>query len=290
MKINPVLNQGLRARMRGARALILIVVYLSIVLAMFSTGYISKQPQVNSYSGSGYSYSITSMASLFLSLAIIEFALIFLVVPAMNAGAISGERERQTLDLLLCSRLSSIRLVFGKILSNFLFSVFLIVLTMPFFAIAYLEGGLQLIDIAKLFGFYCIMIYLISSIAVFFSALFKKTALANICTYVFLLVFIAGTIAVGSWQLSNMMTAEASVPQIQATVVTMPFLLRINPIILLFSVIDPMNQLSSVLGLFGASFVASSLWIPIITYIVIALIINVLSAIIVNPVKKIMIF
>ena len=46
-----------------------------------------------------------------------EFILLMFIVPAVTASAISGERERQTLDLMLTTRMSAGQIVTGKLLS-----------------------------------------------------------------------------------------------------------------------------------------------------------------------------
>lgn len=47
-----------------------------------------------------------------------EFILLMFIVPAVTASAISGERERQTLDLMLTTRMSAGQIVTGKLLSS----------------------------------------------------------------------------------------------------------------------------------------------------------------------------
>ena len=46
-----------------------------------------------------------------------EFLLLMFIVPAVTASSISGERERQTLDLMLTTRMSAGQIVGGKLLS-----------------------------------------------------------------------------------------------------------------------------------------------------------------------------
>lgn len=51
----------------------------------------------------------------------LQFGMLVLVAPAMTAGSISGERERQTLDLLLVTNTGPVKLVLGKLLESFSF-------------------------------------------------------------------------------------------------------------------------------------------------------------------------
>ena len=47
-----------------------------------------------------------SFIQLYRMIAFFEFTLILLIVPALTSGAVSGERERQTLDLLLSTKMN----------------------------------------------------------------------------------------------------------------------------------------------------------------------------------------
>ena len=55
----------------------------------------------------------------YLALLIAQFILIILIAPAMTSASIAGERERQTLDLLLVTNTGSFRIVIGKVLESF---------------------------------------------------------------------------------------------------------------------------------------------------------------------------
>lgn len=300
MKINPVLSHGLRSRMRGARAMVLMVIYLTITLAIFLLVYASSDiSNMMKYGGGYFPYENQSANNgLFAALAIIQFILIAMVVPAMNAGSISGERERQTLDLLLCSRLSAIRIVIGKLGSNVIFVAFLIVLTTPLFAVVYICGGLTLFDVAKLLLFYFACAYVCASIATMFSGLFKKTALATICTYIVLILFVVLTLIMGIMQMNAQYEAAMLQYSMSASVgpfsqVTVPFLLRINPLMVLMESIPSLRNMMNVTPFymmarfdFTMQTQTGSFWYAILFYLAISVVLNVVSAIAIKPVKK----
>ena len=56
---------------------------------------------------------------------------IYILLPVMTCGAISGEREKQTLSLLLITRLSTARLVAEKLLSALLPLAQFMLITLP---------------------------------------------------------------------------------------------------------------------------------------------------------------
>ena len=99
--INPVLRREAITTMRnwktyGALAVFLIITALGanffVYVSMFQNYNLSFDPQ--------------NMTVLYIVLASIQMGLVMLVAPAVAAGSISGERERQTLDLLLVTKMS----------------------------------------------------------------------------------------------------------------------------------------------------------------------------------------
>ena len=113
MKINPVLLKELKVRMRGWKAAGIIALYLLALtaVAVFIIYTVFTDP---------YTSSIDPQVSIgaYTGLAVIQFILIMFIVPALTAGAISGEREKQTLDLVLCTRLRPISIITGKLFAS----------------------------------------------------------------------------------------------------------------------------------------------------------------------------
>lgn len=301
-KNNPVLVSGIKSRMRGLRAPILMCVYFLIVLGIFALVYAAVGGAGNAgyYGGimrpTPVGQDLTSV--LYALLTVVVFAVIVLMTPAMCAGAISGERERQTLDLLLCSPLSAVRIVMGKLLSNLAFIVFLLVLTLPLFAMVYLFGGLTLLDIAKLFLFLVVSAYACASVSIFFSALLKRSSLATILSYVALLLFVILTLVIGAVLYGQYMAtfdySTGAVPDYT------PFLWRINPVIAVLELTvggagAGMNTLSSLfyMGMGYGYSSGGAAMAPSYGYLIsggfmliLSLILNVASAILIKPVKK----
>jgi hypothetical protein len=70
--------------------------------------------------------------------------IILFLVPAQTAGAIAGERERQTLVPLQITLLSPRSILLGKVCAAMAFLALLIVAAVPLLAIAYLIGGVTI--------------------------------------------------------------------------------------------------------------------------------------------------
>jgi ABC-type transport system involved in multi-copper enzyme maturation permease subunit len=69
---------------------------------------------------------------------------VLLLTPIHTAGAISEEKEKRSLDLLLETRLSSIELVWGKLASRMLPIIAFVLAPLPVLAITQLWGGVDL--------------------------------------------------------------------------------------------------------------------------------------------------
>jgi ABC-2 type transport system permease protein len=192
MNINPVLLKELKVRMRGWKAAGIIALYLLVLtfVAMFIiysnfmnpySSTIDPQVSIGAYSG----------------LAIIQFVLIMFIVPALTAGAIAGEREKQTLDLVLCTKLRPISIITGKLFASTGQTLLLIVASIPLFSTVFLFGGISIKEIVQLFGFYIVTAVTIGSIGIFYSTLLKRTTAATVFTYGTVAFLCFGTLFIG---------------------------------------------------------------------------------------------
>lgn len=113
---NPIFAFSAIRRMRSVRTPLLITLYslLLAALAYFTVygRFMGATVTLGDMrlSVDGYAYMI-----------MLQFGMLVLVAPAMTAGSISGERERQTLDLLLVTNTGPVKLVLGKLLESFAF-------------------------------------------------------------------------------------------------------------------------------------------------------------------------
>lgn len=192
MGINPVLLKELKVRMRGWRAAGIIALYLLVLtaVAVFIIYTVFTDP---------YTSSIDPQVSIgaYTGLAIIQFILIMFIVPALTAGAISGEREKQTLDLVLCTKLRPISIITGKLFASTSQTLLLIIASFPIFSMVFLFGGISIKEIIQLFGFYMVTAVTIGSIGIFFSTHLKRTTASTVFTYGTLAFLAFGTIFIG---------------------------------------------------------------------------------------------
>ena len=185
--LRPMLSKELRSRTRGWRAPGLLSAY---VLAL---GGVSLGAYALMVRGTRFGGSLPAEVGLqiFSYMAICQVMMVAFVVPALTAGAISGERERRTLDLLLVTQVSPAGMVLGKLLSSLVYVLLLLVATLPVFAQVYFFGGVPLPLLFAVLGLSAAAAVALGAVGLFFSALFRRTQQAAVAAYaaVFLLVF-----------------------------------------------------------------------------------------------------
>ena len=139
-------------------------------------------------------------ATLFRILAPLQFTLAILVAALSAAVAVSIEKERRTLELLLVSRLDDTSLVVGKLAGSMLKLALLLAATIPIFALASLFGGIDTLQVARLFAVTAATALAVASVAGAV-AFWKDTTFQSLAITAFLIVvwLAAGEAAAAAW-------------------------------------------------------------------------------------------
>lgn len=190
LSVNPVLEKEAKIKMRSWRAPALLSVYLLFLSGIVILYFVSRN-----LDGYYSNFDPRTALNIYTMLSFFQLGLLIFIIPGLTSAAISGERERQTLDLLLCTRLSSWSVVIGKLTASLSHVMLLIAASIPVFSIVFLYGGISPLDVISVFLFQIVTAFLVGSIGIFFSSLFKRTAVATIVTYTVLLMLVVGTIA-----------------------------------------------------------------------------------------------
>lgn len=178
---NPIIVKEGVSRMRSWRAPVVATLYLSLI-GMIGFAWLNLGAATNSYSA-GRPVAAIVGAQAFAAMAFFQLGLVCLFSPALAAGAISGERERQTFDVLLVSRVSAFGIVWGKLLASIAYILLLILTALPLFSAVFLFGGIdfqqfvlsQLITITTAI---CL-----GSVALLCSAALQRSLTATVCSY-----------------------------------------------------------------------------------------------------------
>ena len=225
---NPVLESELKIRMRSWRAALGVTLYLGVILLiayLYFKTVIDSMMRYGAYNSAGQTIGL----QVYTMLAVLQFVLILLVTPAQTAGAISGEREKQTLDLLLCTKMSSVGIILGKLFSSMSFILLLIIGSIPIFSLVFLFGGVTPGNVVVLFLFYLVTAFAVGSIGIFCSAMFKRTVTATVTAYITIFVLGIVSLILGGYMMASYY-AERVILSVVPPPYT-PFVFYINPAI-----------------------------------------------------------
>lgn len=190
LNINPVYKKELKLSVRTMRTPIIIVIFNTILTIIGLVGFYLMNEEVKISGNINY----RSNVYLYILLVTIEFILIVFIMPSMTSSQISGERERQTLNLLLSTKLKPHQIITGKLLSALSLTMLVIVSGIPVISLAFIYGGVSFYDIIIAVLYLLFAALFIGSLGIFCSSVLKKTTFATVLTYGIELFIIAGSI------------------------------------------------------------------------------------------------
>ncbi|MEW6402673.1 MAG: ABC transporter permease subunit [Chloroflexota bacterium] len=179
---NPVILKELRGRMRGRQAFILLTFYLGLIGLVIGIVYMTLSAQA-SYMGMDPDFRQSVGKAIFGTVVLLELALVSFIGPALTAGAITSERERQTFDLLRTTTLPASSFVLGKLSSALAFLLLLIFTALPIESIAFLLGGVELAEIIVSSLLLVVTAVAYCTLGIFFSSFMKRTLAATVSSY-----------------------------------------------------------------------------------------------------------
>lgn len=180
LRENPVTMKELRSRMRGRRAFVVLTIYLGVMSLIITLIYLAYASAANQPFGPD---PRQAGKVVFAAVVGVEAMLAIFIAPAFTAGAITGERERQTYDLLRTTLLPANWFVMGKLQSALAYVLLLIVASIPLQSIAFLLGGLSLEElvVSQLLILVAAISYAIYGL--FCSATLRSTLAASVATF-----------------------------------------------------------------------------------------------------------
>jgi ABC-type transport system involved in multi-copper enzyme maturation permease subunit len=161
---------------------------------------------------------------LFMWLIIFEVVLLAFITPALTAGAISGERERQTIDLLFVTPLRPFAIIWGKLLASMSFVLLLLMLSVPIFSLVFLFGGIELDQMIYAFIVVGVSALTFGLVGIAFSSLFRRTLAATVAAYGAAFVLMVGTLVYGLLFPIEIDASAGSVPAPPAVTMLSPIL------------------------------------------------------------------
>jgi ABC-2 type transport system permease protein len=192
-ELNPVIVKELRSRMRGARAFATLTGAL-ILVGSFTYGLYRIVLVAAQYSMSPLSPQIGQ--ALFAGLAYLELVIISAIAPSVTAGAISGEYEKQTYEMLLTTPLRPVSILWGKLVSALSYVFLLLFAAIPLSSLVFIFGGVTVREMVKALIVLIVVAVMFGVIGLFMSALFGRTGRASAVTYLVVLLMMFAPIFV----------------------------------------------------------------------------------------------
>ena len=187
---NPIVAKEYRSRMRTWRSPVALMVY---ILLLGGLGWAIFAAMASSTT-TGYGSPPTNYGpTLFVFLVIFQMVLLAFITPALTAGAISGERERQTIDLLFVTLIPPFSIIWGKLLASISFVLLLLLLSIPIFSLVFLFGGVELDQVFYAFVLTGVTALTLGTIGIAFSTLLRRTLPATVAAYATAFLLLAGS-------------------------------------------------------------------------------------------------
>ena len=184
---NPILAFSATRRMRSFRTIMTITAYAGMLLIL--AAYMLR----GMFGGSVTIQSMQMGVRCYLVLTAAQFALLVLIGPAMTSGAIAGEKERQTLELLLVTNTRSFRIATGKMLESFALLALMIVSGLPAMCLTVLAGGVTFVQVLVSMLFLLAVAFGTVCVGVFASACSRTSVRSGVMSYRIIALIAVGT-------------------------------------------------------------------------------------------------
>lgn len=183
-----ILFKELRARARSPRTVLLLTFYL-VLLGGLSYLYfraLADQPL------RGGAQAAATGRAIFTSIVTVELLLVCFLTPSFTAGLVAGERERQTLDLLIITPIRSHSIVLGKLLAALAVVILLVVTAVPVQSVAFMLGGVDPLQIITASVLLLITALAFGALGLLSSAVMRSSLAATVLAYALVLVLVLG--------------------------------------------------------------------------------------------------
>jgi ABC-2 type transport system permease protein len=199
-----IMGMEVRGRFRRRRAFVVLTLYLGVLALIAYGAYAVEAPRAREAAEfSSFLDTIgTPNASarvgqaIFTVLSLFQLLLVCFIAPAFTTGAISLEREKLTLDMLVVTPLRPGGLVIGKLLSAMAFVILMLLAGIPISALVLMYGGASADDVVRQQVVLFVAAISCGVIGLFWSTLLKRTQTATVLTYTTLIVLVIGSLLV----------------------------------------------------------------------------------------------
>lgn len=209
LRENPVLQRELLSNLRMSRAFILLFAYI----ALLGVVVLAAWPESQKIDMTNPIAAKTLVNLFFLG----QYLLASLMAPSFAAGAITGEKERCSYEMLLASPLRPSAIVFGKLLASLSHLAILIFCSLPIVLLCLPLGGVSFYEVLAVYLAVILSTVTFGMISLACSSYFRRTASSLVVSY--LLVLPLALLGLLFWQVAG---AADSGGRLVATITVLP--------------------------------------------------------------------
>lgn len=178
---NPVLQRELLVNLRMPRAFILLLIYQVALAAVVYLAWPKDNIRLDLTAATGSSSQLVDL--FFLG----QYILASLMAPSFAAGAISGEKERMTYEMLLASPIKPQSIVIGKLVAALTHLAILIFASLPIVMLCLPLGGVSLYEVLAAYLALIASVITFGMISVACGSFFSRTSSALVVSYLLIL-------------------------------------------------------------------------------------------------------
>ncbi|MBQ9141294.1 MAG: ABC transporter permease [Lachnospiraceae bacterium] len=191
MRLNPIVKKDLQVSARSMRLSWGLFGYEALLTMAFLLALLIIEEETNYIYSSGNIYGY--LVYLFPVVAIVQVCIVALIVPIITASSISGEKERQTFDIMMTTCMSPFSIVLGKVISAVIRIMFYVAASLPIMALSFVAGGLSWGYLLLLLLAIILLAVFSGSIGIMCSAFSRKSITAVIMSFGVYSVVYGGT-------------------------------------------------------------------------------------------------
>jgi len=177
---NPVLQRELLVNLRTGRAFLLLAIYQILLAGVVLLAWPADQRLDLTTNPP----SARRLVDLFF---LGQYVIASLMAPSFAAGAITGEKERATYEMLLASPLKPAAIVIGKMIASLTHLGMLIIASLPIIVLCLPLGGVSLYEVLAAYLGLIISVILFGAIGVACSSYFSRTSASLVVSYLIIL-------------------------------------------------------------------------------------------------------
>jgi ABC-2 type transport system permease protein len=197
--IATVARQEFRLRIRAGRWRWLLAAFFLVLLAftaLLRTGLSNLPPEELPFKGT----------VIYGGLMLFVLGLALLVVPALAAQSVNGDRERGTLAVLQVTRLTAGDIAVGKLVAAWGTALVFLALTAPLVGYAMTQDGVPVGRVVVVTLVLALLLGTVCAVSLLLSALLSRTTTSGVLAYLTVFALTIGTLIV--WGLATAVTAE----------------------------------------------------------------------------------